>query len=171
LEVTAIPGGGTFFVSKNGEPSFGNYDVGGTLSYRVNRFVSVEGELGGALGVAQNLPFGGVTSSHKTPNMFGYTGNVVLSGPTRNRTMPYLTGGLGGLTVFRRAELGVNNTDMLLTGNVGGGVKWYANNRWGLRGDYRFIAVRSATDGAAFFGQEARYGNRIYGGVILNVLR
>jgi hypothetical protein len=171
LEVTAIPGGGTFFVSTDTEPSFGNYDLGGALTYKVSRLVSVEGELGGTLGVAQDLAFGGVTSSHKTPNMFGYSGNIVVNGRTRNRTTPYLTGGLGGLTVFQRTDLDVNDTHNFLTGNVGGGIKWYANDRWGLRGDYRFIGVRGADDGAAFFGQEARYGNRIYGGFIVNVIQ
>jgi hypothetical protein len=65
LEVTAIPGGGTFFVSTDTEPSFGNYDLGGALTYKVNRRISLEGELGGTLGVAQDLALGGVTSSHK----------------------------------------------------------------------------------------------------------
>jgi hypothetical protein len=49
-------------------------------------------------------------------------------------------------------------------------VNWYAG-RWGLRGDYRFIAVQSKDDAPAFFGQETRYGHRVYGGVLLNVGR
>jgi hypothetical protein len=171
LEVTAIPGGATFFVGTDTQPAFGNYDLGGAVTYKLNRMFSVEGEAGGTLGVAQDLTFGGITSSHRTPNMFGYSGNVLMSGPMYKRTMPYLTGGIGGLTVFERTELDVNDTNNFLTGNVGGGIKWYANDRWGLRGDYRFIAVRSADSGAAFFGEEARYGNRIYGGIVLNVIR
>jgi hypothetical protein len=43
--LTAIPGGGTFFVSSDAEPSFGSYDFGGALTYKVSRLVSVEGEL------------------------------------------------------------------------------------------------------------------------------
>jgi hypothetical protein len=59
-----------------------------------------------------------------------------------------------------------------LTGNVGGGVKWYApNGRWGLRGDYRFVAVRSDTSAPVFFGQEDRYGHRVYGAVVINAVR
>ncbi len=53
---------------------------------------------------------------------------------------------------------------------MGGGVKWYAG-RWGLRGDYRFLAVRSKDDAPEFFGQETRYGHRVYGGVMLNIGR
>jgi hypothetical protein len=56
----------------------------------------------------------------------------------------------GILTVFDRPALGIANTDSFLTGNVGGGVKWYApNGRWGVRGDYRFIALRGKDTGAA----------------------
>ena len=48
--------------------------------------------------------------------------------------MPYATGGVGGLTMFERPAVGVFNDETFLTGNVGGGIKWYApNNRWGLR--------------------------------------
>ena len=69
-----------------------------------------------------------------------------------------------------RAEFTVRTPDVLnYTGNVGGGAKWYAG-RWGLR-DYRFIAVPSKDEASAFFGQEARYGHRVYGAVMLNVGR
>ena len=82
--------------------------------------------------------------------------------------MPYVTGGVGGLTLFERRALVVDDAETFLTGNVGGGVNWYAG-RWGLRGDYRFIAVQSKDDAPAFFGQETRYGHRVYGGVLVNV--
>ena len=41
----------------------------------------------------------------------------------------------------------------------------------GTRGDYRLIAVQWKDDAPAFFGRETRYGHRVYGGVILNVVR
>jgi opacity protein-like surface antigen len=89
-----------------------------------------------------------------------------------NRSVvPYATGGIGGLTFFERPAAGVNDTTTFLTGNAGGGVKYYINNRWGLRGDYRFFAVRSKDDAPSFFGGETRYGHRLYGGIVLNVLR
>ena len=81
---------------------------------------------------------------------------------------PVVTGGVGGLSVFKKESLGIPENDTFFTSNVGGGVSWYAG-RWGLRGDYRFIAVRSKDDAPAFFGQETRYGHRVYGGVLLNV--
>ena len=170
-EVTIMPGGGMFFVSGNTESSFGNYNLGGALTYNINRYVGVEGEVGGALGLTQNVAFGGVTSSRKTPNTLGYTGNVVLSAPVRHGTVPYVAGGVGGLTMFQNSGLAIDRNATFFTSNVGGGVKWYANNRVGFRGDYRFMMVRSNDTAPAFFGQETRYGHRIFGGLIVNITR
>ena len=172
VEVTVIPGGATFFTSGDKGPSFGSYNLGGAVTYTVNRLVGVEGEVGGTLGVSQDLTFGGISSNAKTPNLLSYTGNVVVGVPTGTPVIPYATGGVGGLTMFDRASVGVNSSQTFLTGNVGGGVKWYApKGRWGLRGDYRFIAVRSNDSAPAFFGQETRYGHRLYGAVVINALR
>jgi hypothetical protein len=172
VEVTLIPGGGTFFTEAKDTqgPSFGNYDLGGTVTFNVNRYVGVEGEVSGALGISQSLDFSGATADVKTPHILNYSGNLVVSAPNGRSVVPYVTGGIGGLSLFERANLGINDTETFLTGNVGGGVKWYAG-RWGLRGDYRFIAVQSKDDAPAFFGQETRYGHRVYGGVILNIVR
>jgi hypothetical protein len=172
VEVTVIPAGGTFFVSRNSSPSFGNYNLGGALTYNVNSILGFEGEVNGSLGIAQDLAFGGLTSNLKTPNTVNYTGNLVISAPTHSSLVPYITGGVGGQTVFERAELGINSTQTFLTGNAGAGLKWYAaNGRWGLRGDYRFIAVRANDSTPAFFGSDARFANRIYAGVIINAIR
>jgi opacity protein-like surface antigen len=172
VEITVIPGGGMFFTSAGHGPSFGSYNLGGALTYNVNRIVGIEGEVAGTLGVAQDLQFGGVTSNTRTPDQLSYTANLVLSAPTHTSVVPYVVGGVGGLTMYERPGLGVNTTTTFLTGNVGGGVKWYApNGRWGLRGDYRFISVRSNDSAPAFFGQETRYGHRVYGAVIINAVR
>jgi hypothetical protein len=171
FEVTIIPGGATFFTeaSDSNSPSFGNYDLGGSATVNFNRFVGVEGEVSGLLGVSQSLDFVTGTVDVKTPHFLNYSGNLIVQAGGGS-VVPYATAGLGGLSLFERAEVGVNDTTTFLTTNVGGGVKWYAG-RWGLRGDYRFIAVQSKDDAPAFFGQETRYGHRIYGGVILNVVR
>ena len=169
--VTIIPAGATFFTEgKNTQgPSFGNYDLGGSATVNFNRFIGVEGEVSGLLGVSQSLDFVTGAADVKTPHFLNYSGNLIVNAG-RGSVVPYATAGLGGLSLFERAEVGVNDTTTFLTTNVGGGVKWYAG-RWGLRGDYRFIAVQSKDDAPAFFGQETRYGHRIYGGVILNVVR
>jgi hypothetical protein len=181
--ITIIPGGATFFreAKDTQGPSFGNYDLGAGVEVNFNRYVGVEGEVAGALGVAQDLQFSGETLNLKTPNFLNYSGNLVLSAANRSSVVPYVTGGIGGLSVFDKIDLGINDTETFLTGNVGGGVKWF-NGRWGLRGDYRFIAVRSKDDtGAAgppgrvrapsFFGQQTRYGHRVYAGLLINVGR
>jgi hypothetical protein len=172
VEVTIIPGGGTFFTEGKDArgPSFGNYELGGSVTFNFNRYVGVEGEVSGALGIEQDLRFGGSASSLKTPNMVNYSGNVVLSAPNRSAVVPYVTGGVGGLSLLEKASLGVADTETFLTGNVGGGVKWYSG-RWGLRADYRFIAVNGKDEAPDFFGQETRYGHRVYGGILVNVGR
>jgi outer membrane protein with beta-barrel domain len=170
--VTIIPGGATFFTEGKDTkgPSFGNYGLGGAVEVHFNRFVGVEGEVAGAIGVTQDLTFSSGTSNLKSPSLLNYSGNLVVSAANHSSVVPYVTGGVGGLTLFDRASLGIIGNQTFLTGNVGGGVKWF-NGRWGLRGDYRFIAVRSKDDAPAFFGQETRYGHRVYGGVLLNIGR
>lgn len=169
-QVTIIPGGATFFTEgKNASgPSFGNYTLGASVTYNFTQWLGVEGEVGGALGITQDLTQGGLTNNLKTPNTLNYTGNVVFSLPTHSQFVPYATAGIGGLTMFDKPALGINDTTSFLTGNVGGGLKWFAGH-WGLRADYRFLGVKSKDDAPQFFGQENRYGHRVYGGVMLNV--
>jgi hypothetical protein len=168
--VTIVPGGATFFTEGKDTkgPSFGNYGLGAGVEVNINRYVGLEGEVSGALGISQDLQLGGATSSLKTPNLLNYSGNLVLSAANHSSVVPYVTGGVGGLSVFEKASLGIDNTETFLTGNVGGGLKWF-NGRWGLRADYRFITVRSNDDAPSFFGQETRYGHLVYGGVVINV--
>jgi len=171
VEATVIPGGGTFFVDGDNEPGFGNYDLGASIAYNMNRFVGIEGEFTGTLGVKQDLTVGSLRQDTRTPNTFGYTGNLVLSTPARRGAVAYATGGIGGLTMFERAALGVNSSETFFTGNLGGGLKWYSDGRLGLRADYRFMMIPSKDDASSFFGSEARYGHRLYGGVVVNIAR
>jgi Outer membrane protein beta-barrel domain len=170
--VTIIPAGGTFFTEGKDlkGPSFGNYDLGAAVTANINRYVGIEGEVSGALGVSQSLQFAGVTTDRRTPHILNYSGNLVVSAPNRSAVVPYVTAGIGGLSMYEKPDLGITETETFLTGNVGGGVAWYAG-RWGLRGDYRFITVRSKDDAPAFFGRETRYGHRVYAGLILNTSR
>jgi hypothetical protein len=171
-EVTIIPAGGVFFTEDTDtqEPRFGNYDLGAAFAVNFNRYVGVEGEISGALGVTQGLDFSGSSASRRTPHLLNYGGNVVLSAANRSAVVPYITGGIGGLSMFEQASVGVADAQTFLTGNIGAGVKWYGG-RWGLRGDYRFIGVQSQDDAPAFFGRQDRFGHRVYGAVILNVVR
>jgi len=134
-----------------------------------NRYVGIEGEVSGAVGITQDLDISGATLTTRTPHLLNYNGNVIVHA-ARGSVVPYVTGGVGGQTLLERTGLGINDTETFLTGNVGGGLKWYAG-RWGLRGDYRFIAIQGKDDAPSFWGQDTRYGHRVYGGVILNVVR
>jgi hypothetical protein len=170
-EITLIPVGGLVFTENESAsaPDFTNYQLGGGVTYNINRFIGVEGEVSSSIGISQSLDFG-YSSSVRTPDVLSYSGNVVLSVPSGSSVVPYVTGGVGGLSLFSREAFGINETETFFASNVGGGVKWYAG-RWGLRGDYRFIAVPSKDETSAFFGNDARYGHRVYGGVMLNVGR
>jgi hypothetical protein len=170
--VTIIPGGGTYFTEaqNSGAPGFGNYELGAGVAVNFNRYLGIEGEVSGSLGVTQDLQFGSQTSHQKSPNALNYAANVVVNAANRSSVVPYVTGGIGGLSLFDEPNLGIATTETFLTGNVGGGVKWFSG-RWGLRGDFRVITVRSKDDAPNFVGQETRYGHRIYGGVLINAVR
>jgi hypothetical protein len=170
-EITLIPVVGLFFTENKdaSAPSFGNYQFGGGVTYHINRFIGIEGEVTSSVGISQSLDFG-YPSTVRTPDVLSYTGNVVVSLANGSSIVPYATGGVGGLSLFSREAFGIDETDTLFASKVGGGVKWYAG-RWGFRGDYRFLAVPSKDEASAFFGKEARYGHRVYGAVMLNVGR
>jgi len=172
LEITYIPGGVAFFTSKNDAPSFNNYGIGTAATYNINRLIGIEGEVFGAIGVSSDIQFGSAPSNIKAPNGVSYTGNLVVSPFNYRSLIPYGTAGLGGFTMFERPGLGVTTDETFFTGNFGGGVKWYApNNRWGLRGDYRFGITKSKDDAPAFFGQDTRYVHRVYGAVVFTTVR
>ena len=163
-----MPAGAGFFTSKGDAPSFGNYGFGTAATFNINRVIGIEGELAAMIATTSDLQFGDLPSN-KAPNVLGYTANVVVSPWGGAAFSPYAAGGVGGLTMFARPELTLRDDETFLTGNVGGGVKWYApNNRWGLRGDYRFVATQSKDDASVFFGRDTRYVHRVYAGVIIN---
>jgi hypothetical protein len=172
VEVTYMPAGAAFFTSKGDSPSFGNYGFGTAVAFNINRFIGVEGELGAMIATTSGLQFGDLNSHIKAPNVLSYTGNVVVTPWTNHVVVPYATGGVGGLTMFERPELGVTSDETFFSGNFGGGIKWYApNKRWGLRGDYRFGITQSKDDAPEFFGRDTRYVHRVYAGVIIRTVR
>jgi hypothetical protein len=46
VEVTYMPAGAAYFTSKGDSPSFGNYGFGTAVTFNINRFVGIEGEIG-----------------------------------------------------------------------------------------------------------------------------
>lgn len=176
IEVAGFPVGGMFFTgsSDQQEPEFGAYALGASLTYNLNPFVGLEGEFGNAVGVHQSMTFKNqLLKDQRSPGFFAYTGNVVVNPVGNTRPIvPYATAGLGGITMRNSTDtldLGVTDNTNYLTGNVGGGVKWFAHRYFGLRGDYRLVMVNDKATAPEFFGRrEVRYGHRIYGGLIFN---
>jgi Outer membrane protein beta-barrel domain len=173
VEVGAFPGGGMFFTqsSKGNEPDFGNYALGASVAVNVNRWIGIEGEGGGTVGVHQAFDVGAKTFiDQRTPSMWSYNGNVVLHPSGSDRAVvPYATGGMGGLTLtpYGSVEnLGITTHETFLTGNVGGGIKWFTARHFGVRGDYRFFMVKSKDTAPVFFGNENRYGHRVQAGLV-----
>ena len=82
FEIGAFPGGAMFFTeSGNGnEPDFGNYALGGSVTFNPNRWIGVEGEGGGTLGIRQNFTSAATTfPDQRTPGMWMYSGNLVVN--------------------------------------------------------------------------------------------
>ena len=175
FEIGLSPGGGTFFTqgSTDAQSSFKNYALGASATWYANRLFGIEGEFGGGLGVKQDITFNQtLMSAIEAPNTYAYNGNAVyMPGGNDRAFVPYAAAGMGGLTMQPRTavhELGAVNTTTFLSENVGGGLKWFSSKHWGLRGDYRYIIVNGKSSADPFFGlNETRYGNRVYGGLLL----
>ena len=58
VEVTYMPAGAAFFMSKGNSPSFGNYGFGTAATIRVNRYVGIEGEIASMIATSSDLQFG-----------------------------------------------------------------------------------------------------------------
>jgi len=198
MELSATPGGGILYTkaAKANDIDFSNYALGGGFTYNVNRLFGVEAELGAGLGVRHTftnatvvpmLDEGGnpvldesgnvvtrtnlVTTRTLSPRTLAYEGNLVYHPRGNDHALvPYVTAGMGGLTMFTREALknvGLRNDETFFTGNAGAGLKWFVTRDWGVRADYRFLAVKSRADAPEFFGlNETRYGHRVYGSVV-----
>jgi Outer membrane protein beta-barrel domain len=173
VEIGAFPGGGMFFTktSNGNEPEFGNYALGGAFAFNLNKWVGFEGEGGGTIGVHQSFDFANATyTDQRSPNTWMYQGNVVVNPIGNDRSVfPYVTGGLGGVTLSPRGDaeaLGIAENETFLTGNMGAGVKWFSTSHVGFRGDYRFFIVKKNETAPLFFGNETRYGHRVQAGMV-----
>jgi hypothetical protein len=174
FEIGAFPVGGVFFAetSTTIEPAFGDFALGGSVTYNINRWIGVEGEFGNAIGIRQDLTWNErVLSNTHSPSMYTYSGNVVVNPFAVDRSVvPYATVGAGGLTLRDSndvAPLRLGGNSSYFVANAGGGLRWYLNDRWGLRGDYRLLVVNDHAEAPEFFGRDRiRFGHRVYGGLL-----
>ena len=107
VEVTIIPGGGTFFTEGKDTqgPSFGNYDLGGSATRELQslRRRRRRGQRGARRLAEPGLHRARQTSRRRTSSTTAATWSCRR--PTSS-VVPYATGGLGGLSLFERAALG-----------------------------------------------------------------
>jgi hypothetical protein len=177
FELLVNPVGATYWTEgsdEGDEPDFGQYSVALAGTYNFHPRWAVEGEFAGAIGVEQRINFRSSPSigDATPPSSLAYSGNAVFYPWTSNRSLaPYATGGAGALTLLEQAAF-TDENQTYFTANFGGGVKWFFTPRLGIRGDYRFLWVNSEDEGPAFFGREDdRYGHRITGGVVINLVK
>ena len=170
INITAIPVGMVFVREGDTalQPGFNNYVPGAAFAVKLTDRVDVEGELAWGIGRTQDLKFHSEdVGKFKSPDLFGYNGNVLVNlVPSDHMFVPYAIGGIGGMRVSTREELGIDTSENFFTGDFGGGAKvmW---GPIGIRGDYRFFAVHTNSGDAPFLGDTTRYGQRIYAGVVI----
>lgn len=170
--ISAIFGGGMMFVpSANATADWSrNYVLSAAVTTNVNRWIGFEGDFGVALGRRGAHQLYGVTSNQRTPNVLLYSGNIIYNPfASDRRIVPYVSGGLGGLTAFAAEEpsdYGLPTSRSYLTGSVGGGVRWFPIRHSGIRADYRFIGINN--DAAPPGGRRiVRSAHRLYGALVL----
>jgi hypothetical protein len=173
VEVTIIPGGATFFMSKGAGPEFGNYTYGGALAVNFNRYVGIEGEVGGTVGIVQDLTFRGSTANLKTPNTLTYNGNVVVNATTDwSRDRAVRDGWRRGSDDVRARGTGhqrhadVSHRQCRRRREV-----VCIQRPVGTACRLPIHPVRSKDDAPDFFSQDTRYGHRVYGAVVINAVR
>lgn len=170
IDITAIPAGALWVTDghTNLQPGFQSYTPGVAFGVRLTSYIAVEAETAWAISQRQELNFDGQdVGSFKTPTLFGYTGNVIVNAlPSDRKVVPYAVGGIGGMFLSQRVDLGIDDGSNFFIGDVGGGAK-IMFGKLGIRGDYRFLALRAQEDDQSFVGERTRYGHRAYVGLVI----
>lgn len=170
-EWVAFPGGAIVFTGAKDAPDFQNYAFGTAFAWNISRRVAAEGEAAFGIGASKTLTFDGrVLTAQPTPDTISYAGQLIVNlTSSRRRLSPFVAGGAGALTLAPHdgtANIGVTERRTMPTANVGGGVKWYAVDDWGVRADYRLTIVGHTDEAPSFFKGAGgmRYGHRLYVG-------
>lgn len=166
FQVSIYPGSRMLATSgkTDDQPKFKTYSPTASLTVAFGDHFALEGEAVVGRGVVQNM---GTLGRKRSPNMFGGTINAVARFLPDSKIQPYLTVGVGGYRMLKRAELGMEHGENIESANVGGGLKVLFNG-WGLRADYRYVGMDAVNeDRAAFFGPKSRRAHRLAFGFII----
>lgn len=150
FDITPFIGFGTGFGDEALDPfnPSSSFLLGVAVGYNFTTNLSIEGELGiipDINGDTNNVDLGITT----------FSANGVYHFDTQTKVVPYATFGIG----FGNASLDIegvdddSNTEFLF--NLGGGVKYPLNDKFGVRGDVRYFSIND--ENPNFW--------RIYGGV------
>ena len=174
-DLSIMAGGWVSFAAPDSspEPSFGEYVIGGNVSFAPLSWLGVEAELLAGLRRSQTLKFGSAkTLSTKAPPVFMDSVNLVIPIVGDQRAVvPFVAAGIGETTINRLRDVGQADTETFFTGILGGGVKWYTDSRWGFRVDYRYLLIRSEAQApGTFFGRAERRAQRVTGSLIVKLI-
>jgi hypothetical protein len=168
---SALLGGGTLFIPSAAPRSIG-YVFVAAVNVNVSRRVGVEGDFAWAMSRQHTVGLAGVApATVRTPNMLFYTANVIFSplGHSRN-FIPYAEFGGGALELLGGSasdSFGLAPGSTHLIANIGGGVRWFPIPHWGVRGDYRYIAIRNAAPPQGLGVVPVGHAQRLYGALVL----
>ena len=150
-ELTCALFGGGLLLVPSADPSADasrSYVISGAVTRNLNHRVAIEGDVGVALSNGQAVSVYGVTApSGDTPTVVLASGSIVYNVMRSDRRLvPYVSGGLGVLSLTGDVKVpayAFAPGTTYLTGVGGGGVRWFPIQHWGVRADYRFLAIRN----------------------------
>jgi hypothetical protein len=168
---SALLGGGTLFIPSAAPRSIG-YVFDAAANVNVSRQIGLEGDFAWAMSRQHTVGLTGVApATVRTPNMLFYTANVIFSPLGHGRKfIPYAEFGGGALEVLGGSpsdSFGLAPGSTHLIANAGGGARWFPIPHWGVRGDYRYIAVRNASPPVGVGVVPVGHVQRLYGALVL----
>jgi opacity protein-like surface antigen len=155
-----------------GGPASRNYLINLALTRNLTRWIGVEADGGVALSQSQTHDlYGTVPDDARTSNLLLYSGNVVVNAFSDDRpVMPYLIAGLGAVRTFSdedAAASGLAANTTYLTGSAGAGARWFPETHWGMRVDYRYLAIKNDAPAPPAGQRIVRSAHQIYVALIL----
>jgi hypothetical protein len=168
---SALLGGGTLFIPSAAPRSVG-YVFDAALNMNVSRRFGIEGDFAWAMSRQHTVGLAGVApATVRSPNMLFYTANIIISPLGHSRKfIPYVEFGGGALQVLGGSasdSFGLAPDSAYLIANIGGGARWFPIPHWGVRGDYRYIAIRNANPPVGIGVVPVGHVQRLYGALVL----